>query len=83
MAPLEIYVSESPSKTPVIVHVLGNGPLATSTANTDTVDNVALLGLVTETAGLVGTRRAAGTVDNLELAKLLMHSQLCSTSNIN
>lgn len=65
------------------MYVLGNGPLATSTANADAVDNVALLGLVTEAAGLVGARRAAGTVNDLELAKLLMHSQLCSTSNIN
>ena len=83
MAPLEAHVSYKPMKPDLNLHLLGNGPLATSTANTDTVDNVALLGLISETAGLVGTRRAAGTVDDLELAKLLMHSQLCSTSNIN
>ena len=65
------------------LYALGSGPLATSTADADAVDNVTLLGLVTETAGLVGARRAAGTVDDLELAELLMHSQLCSTSNIN
>ena len=65
------------------VYILGHRPLATSTADANAVDNVALLGLVSETTGLVGARRAAGTVDDLELAKLLMHSQLCSTSNIN
>jgi hypothetical protein len=65
------------------LYILRSGPLATSTADANAVDNVTLLGLVAETAGLVGARRAAGTVDDLELAKLLMHSQLSSTSNIN
>jgi hypothetical protein len=63
--------------------VLGHRLLAASTADAATVDNVALLGLVTQTTGLIGTRRTAGTVDDLQLAKLLMHSQQCSTSNIN
>jgi hypothetical protein len=58
------------------VYVLGSGPLAATAADTDAVDNVALLGLVTETAGLVGARRTAGAVDDLQLAKLSMHSQL-------
>lgn len=49
---------------------LGSGPLASSTADTDTVDNVALLGLVAETAGLVGARWAGSTVDHIELTKL-------------
>lgn len=65
------------------MYILGSRPLATSTANADAVDNVALLGLVTKTASLVRARRAAGTVDDLELAKLLMHSQQRSTSYIN
>lgn len=60
--------------------VLGRGPLATSTADTDAVDNVALLGLVPEAASLVGARGTAGTVDDLELAELSMHSQQSSTS---
>jgi hypothetical protein len=59
---------------------LGGGPLAASTADTAAVDNVTLLGLVSETAGLVGARRTAGAVDDLQLAKLSMHSQQCSTS---
>jgi hypothetical protein len=62
------------------LYVLGSGPLATSTADTAAVDNVTLLGLVSETAGLVGTRGAAGAVDDLELAKLSMYSQQSSTS---
>jgi hypothetical protein len=45
---------------------LGDGLLAVSTADTDTVDNVALLGLVTETASLVGARRARRTVDHVQ-----------------
>jgi hypothetical protein len=61
-------------------YVLGGGPLAASTADTAAVDNVTLLGLVSETAGLVGARRTAGAVDDLQLAKLSMHSQQCSTS---
>ena len=63
--------------------VLGHRLLAASTADAATVDNVALLGLVTQTTGLIGTRGTAGTVDDFQLAKLLMHSQQCSTSNIN
>ena len=62
------------------MHVLGSLPLATSTADADAVDNVTLLGLVSETAGLVGARGAACAVDDLKLAKLSMHSQQCSTS---
>ena len=82
MAPLEIHVSYVPALNAFAAsgYVLGSGPLATSTADTDAVDNVALLGLVSEAAGLVGARRAAGAVDDLQLAKLSMHSQQCSTS---
>ena len=49
---------------------LGNGALAATTADTDTVDDVTLLGLVTETASLVGTRGARSTVDGVQLAEL-------------
>lgn len=58
------------------MYVLGSGPLAATAADTAAVDNVTLLGLVTETAGLVGARGTAGAVDDLQLAKLSMHSQL-------
>ena len=39
--------------------------LATSTADTDTVDNVSLLGLVTKSASLVWARWAGGTVNDI------------------
>ena len=58
------------------MYLLRSGPLAATTADADAVDNVALLGLVPETAGLVGARGTAGAVDDLQLAKLSMHSQL-------
>ena len=44
--------------------------LATSTADADTVDNIALLGLVTQTACLIRTRWAGSTVDDVQLSKL-------------
>ena len=50
------------------MNVLGRGPLATTAADTDTVNNIALLGLVSEAASLVGTRGARGTVDDIQLA---------------
>ena len=54
----------------------GDRLLATTSPHTHTVDNVALLGLVPETAGLVRTRRAGCAVDDVELAELLlMYSQ--------
>ena len=58
------------------MYVLGGGPLAATAADTAAVDNVTLLSLVPETAGLVGARGTAGAVDDLQLAKLSMHSQL-------
>jgi len=49
---------------------LGGRALATTAADTDTVDDVTLLGLVTQTASLVGARGAGSTVDDVQLAKL-------------
>lgn len=49
---------------------LGHGLLAVTTTNADTVDNVALLGLVTKTVRLVKTRRSRGAVDDVQLAVL-------------
>ena len=49
---------------------LGGRALATTAADTDAVDNVTLLGLVTETASLVGTRGARSTVNGVQLAEL-------------
>lgn len=49
---------------------LGNWLLASTTADTHAVDNVALLGLVTQTASLVGARWAGRAVNDIQLAKL-------------
>lgn len=49
---------------------LVNGLFAVTTANTDTVDDVTLLGLVTETASLVGAGRPRGAVADVELSVL-------------
>ena len=43
---------------------------AVSTADSDAVDNVALLGLVSKAAGFIGTRWAGGAVDHVELTIL-------------
>ena len=49
---------------------LGNRLLATTTADADTVDDVSLLGLVSQTTGLIGARRAGSAVDDVQLAVL-------------
>jgi hypothetical protein len=56
---------------------LGDGPLAATAADAHAVDDVALLGLVAQAAGLIGARGAGGAVDDVQLAELeLMYSQL-------
>jgi hypothetical protein len=79
VAPLESNVSIEVFRR-TKSNVLGRGPLAATAADTDAVDNVALLGLVPEAASLVRAGRTAGAVDDLQLAELSMHSQQCSTS---
>ena len=60
---------------------LGGRALATTTADTGAVDNVTLLGLVTQTASLVGTAGAGGAVDDVQLAELYESTlSKCSTS---
>lgn len=49
---------------------LGDRALTTTTADTDAVDNITLLSLVTQTTSLVRTRRTAGTVDYIHLTVL-------------
>lgn len=44
---------------------LGSGSLTATTTNTDTVDNVTLLGLVTQTTSLIGARGTRGTVNDI------------------
>jgi hypothetical protein len=46
---------------------LRNGLFAVTPANTDSVDEIALLGLVSQTTSLVRTRRAGCTVYNVQL----------------
>jgi len=47
---------------------LGNGLFPVTAADTDTVDEVTLLGLVSKSAGLVGSRWAGSAVDHVQLA---------------
>lgn len=47
---------------------LVDGPLTTTTADANTVDNVTLLGLVAHATSLVGAGRTGGTVDHVQLA---------------
>lgn len=49
---------------------LGEGPLAAATADTDTVDDVSLLGLVAKAASLIGARGARGAMDRGKLSVL-------------
>jgi hypothetical protein len=47
---------------------LGDRSLTTTTTDTDTVDNVTLLGLVAQTTSLVRARRTRSTVDDVQLS---------------
>jgi len=49
---------------------LGNGSLATSSTDSNSVDHVPILGLIAEFASLIGTRRTAGPVDDGQLPEL-------------
>jgi hypothetical protein len=49
---------------------LRDGLLAATAADADAVDNVALLGLVAEAAGLVEARGAGSAVDDVQLTEL-------------
>jgi hypothetical protein len=57
-----------------IFHTIGgtlwHRSLAATTSDTDTVDNIALLGLVPKTTGLVWSGRARSAVDDIQLSKL-------------
>jgi hypothetical protein len=44
--------------------------LASTTSNTDSVDDIALLGLITKTAGLIRSRWSRGTMNDVQLSKL-------------
>jgi hypothetical protein len=52
-----------------ICSTLWHWSLAASTANADTIDNVSLLGLVSEPAGFVRSRRTRSTVNDMKLSE--------------
>jgi hypothetical protein len=47
---------------------LGGGSLTVTTTNADTVDDITLLGLVTETTSLIGARGTGSTVNDIQLS---------------
>lgn len=49
---------------------LGHRSLATTTSDADTVDDIALFGLVSQATSLVGSRRARSAVDDIQLSEL-------------
>ena len=51
-------------------NTLGDGSLAATTSDSNSVDNVALLGLVSELSGLIGTGRSVDLVNDWELSVL-------------
>ena len=67
---LELEVVDTLADGLAVRRTLRDRLLAVATADADTVDNITLLGLVTEAARLVGARRAGGTVNDVQLAVL-------------
>lgn len=53
-----------------ISSTLWHWSLATTTSDTDTVDDIALLGLVAQATSLVGSRGSRGAVDDFQLSEL-------------
>jgi len=66
----ELELGDSLLRGLTVDDALRHWPLAATTANAHTVDDKALLGLVAQTASLVGTRGARGAVDRRQLAVL-------------
>ena len=63
-------LSSDEGKKRTIGGTLRDGLLAATATDTDAVDDIALLGLVAEAAGLVGAAGSRGPVDDVQLAKL-------------
>lgn len=76
MAPRKHWVNSLAGTQSRLLRTLGYRLLAVTTADTHTVDHVALLGLVAETTGLIGARWAGRAVDNIQLAVLPAPIQL-------
>ena len=51
-------------------NTLGDGSLTATTSNSNSVDNVALLGLIAQLSGLVGAARSVDLVNDGELSVL-------------
>lgn len=49
---------------------LGDGALAATTADTDAINDIALLCLVTESTSLVGARRSRSAMNDVQLSEL-------------
>jgi hypothetical protein len=58
------------SRVPHAIHTFGYLLFAVASPDTNTVDNIALLGLVSHTARLVRSGRARSTVDHIKLTVL-------------
>lgn len=67
-AALELQVVDTLADGLAVGCTLRDRLLAVTTANTNAVDDIALLGFVAEAARLVGTRWAGCTVDHIQLA---------------
>jgi hypothetical protein len=61
---------------------LGGGSLTVTAANTDTVDDITLLGLVAETTSLVRAGGAGSTVNDIQLSDRKAESQYGESYNI-
>jgi len=57
-------------KTHTVSSTLWYWTLATSAANTDTIDNIALFRLVAQTTSFIRTRRTGSTMDDVQLSEL-------------
>ena len=53
-----------------ICSALGHWSLPPSPTHTDAINDITLLGLVAQAASFIRPRRAGGTVNNIQLAKL-------------
>lgn len=63
-------------------NTLGGRSLSSSSSHTDSVDHISLLGLVSETAGLVRSGGARSTVDSVQLSVLPAANTQNETQNI-
>jgi len=67
---LELEVLDTLVTRLTVDDTLGVGALAATTSQADAVDDVALLGLVSESSGLIRARRSGRTVDGRKLSVL-------------